>query len=309
MEILKVEGISKTFGTYRAVNNVSFTVEEGRIFGLLGPNGAGKTTTIRMITNILYPDSGKIEIMGKPTGAEMQNILGYLPEERGLYKKLKVIDQLIYFARLKQISRADAIKRSKEWLAKMGASGWENKKIEELSKGMQQKVQFISTILHDPPVMILDEPFSGFDPINTELLKSVILEMKQAGKTIILSTHVMAQVEQMCDDLVLINKGNVVLSGGVRQVKASYGKNTVVMEYDGDPNFLKEIDGIKINDITSHRVEFKLEDPDLTTNQILQTAMNNNVTIYKFEKVEPSLHEIFIEVVGQENMKGAQNEN
>ena len=309
MEILKVEGISKTFGTYKAVNNVSFSVEEGRIFGLLGPNGAGKTTTIRMITNILWPDSGKIEIMGKPTGAEMQNILGYLPEERGLYKKLKVIDQLIYFARLKEIPKAVAITRAKDWLAKMGASGWENKKIEELSKGMQQKVQFISTILHDPPVMILDEPFSGFDPINTELLKSVIMDMKAAGKTVILSTHVMSQVEQMCDDLVLINKGSVVLSGGVRQIKSSFGKNTIVMEFDGDPAFLKNIHGIRINDISSNRVEFKLENMELSTNDILKAAMNNNVTIYKFEKVEPSLHEIFIDVVGAENMKDAKNEN
>lgn len=309
MEILKVEGISKTFGNYKAVNNVGFSVKEGTIFGLLGPNGAGKTTTIRMITNILYPDTGKIEIMGKPTGAEVQNILGYLPEERGLYKKLKVIDQLIYFARLKQIPKDIAIERAHTWLAKLGAGGWENKKIEELSKGMQQKVQFISTILHDPPVMILDEPFSGFDPINTELLKSVIIEMKAAGKTVILSTHVMSQVEQMCDDLVLINKGNVLLSGGVREIKSSFGKNTVIMEFEGDTNFLKQIDGIRINDITAHRVEFKLENPNITTNEILQTAINNGVMIYKFDKVEPSLHEIFIDVVGQENKKGMKNEN
>ncbi len=309
MEILKVEGVTKTFGNYKAVNNISFGVEEGSIFGLLGPNGAGKTTTIRMITNILYPDSGTIEIMGKHTGAEVQNILGYLPEERGLYKKLKVIDQLIYFARLKEVPKAVAIERAHQWLAKLGAAGWENKKIEELSKGMQQKVQFISTILHDPVVMILDEPFSGFDPINTELLKSIILEMKAAGKTVILSTHVMAQVEQMCDDLVLINKGNVILSGNVRKIKSSYGNNTVVMEYEGDSSFLKSLNGIRINDLTSNRVEFKLEDPNLTTNDILQTAMANNVTIYKFEKVEPSLHEIFIDVVGQENLKDSQNEN
>lgn len=309
MQILNVEGISKTFGTYKAVNNVSFSVDEGRIFGLLGPNGAGKTTSIRMITNILYPDTGKIEIMGKQVGAEMQNVIGYLPEERGLYKKLKVIDQLIYFARLKEIPRNIAMSRAKEWLAKLGAAGWENKKIEELSKGMQQKVQFIATILHDPPLMILDEPFSGFDPINTELLKSVIIEMKAKGKTVILSTHVMAQVEQMCDDLVLINKGNVVLSGAVRSIKSSFGKNTVIIEFDGNPDFVKQISGIRVNDLTSHRVEFKIENSELTTNDILQIAMKNDVTIYKFEKVEPSLHEIFIDVVARENQKGATNEN
>jgi ABC-2 type transport system ATP-binding protein len=302
MEVLKVEGISKSFGNFKAVNNISFGVEEGKIFGLLGPNGAGKTTSIRMITNILYPDSGKIEIMGKHTGPDIQNILGYLPEERGLYKKLKVIEQLIYFARLKEVPKTLAVSRAKEWLAKLGASGRENKKIEELSKGMQQKVQFISTILHDPPLMILDEPFSGFDPINTELLKSVILEMKAKGKTVILSTHVMSQVEQLCDDLVLINKGSVVLSGAVRKIKSSYGKNTIVMEFDGSNEFIKNFKGIKINDLSSNRVEFKLEDSNLTTNDILSVALQNNITIYKFEKVEPSLHEIFIEVVGAENL-------
>lgn len=309
MEIVKVEGITKSFGNYKAVNNVSFSVSEGKIFGLLGPNGAGKTTTIRMITNILYPDSGTIEVMGKPTGTDVQNILGYLPEERGLYKKLKVIDQLVYFARLKDIPKAVAIQRAMEWLTKLGAAGWENKKIQELSKGMQQKVQFISTILHDPTVMILDEPFSGFDPINTELLKSIILDMKAAGKTIILSTHVMSQVEQMCDDLVLINKGSVVLAGGVREIKSSFGKNTVIMEFEGDSGFLNNLNGIRINDKSSNRVEFKLEDPNLSTNDILQEAMRNNVKIIKFEKVEPSLHEIFIDVVGKENIKDANHEN
>ncbi|MDX9789443.1 MAG: ATP-binding cassette domain-containing protein [Candidatus Kapaibacterium sp.] len=303
MKILKVEGISKTFGNYKAVNNISFEVEEGKIFGLLGPNGAGKTTTIRMITNIIYPDKGKIEILGKSTGPDIQNSIAYLPEERGLYKKLKVLDQLIYFARLKEVPKDIAISRAKEWLSKLGAAGWENKKIEELSKGMQQKVQFIATILHEPPVLILDEPFSGFDPINTELLKSIIIDMKNAGKTIILSTHVMSQVEQLCDDLVLINKGNVVLSGAVRTIKSSYGSNTVIMEFDGDSNFLNELPGIKINDITTHRVEFRVDNHELTSNHILKTAMNNNVTIFKFEKVEPSLHEIFIEVVGNENKK------
>ena len=309
MEIVKVEGITKSFGNYKAVNNISFSVSEGKIFGLLGPNGAGKTTTIRMITNILYPDSGTIEVMGKPTGTDVQNILGYLPEERGLYKKLKVIDQLVYFARLKEIPKALATQRAMEWLTKLGAAGWENKKIQELSKGMQQKVQFISTILHNPSVMILDEPFSGFDPINTELLKSIILDMKAAGKTIILSTHVMSQVEQMCDDLVLINKGSVVLAGGVREIKSSFGKNTVIIEFDGDSGFLNNLNGIRINDKSSNRVEFKLEDPNLSTNDILQEAMRNNVKIIKFEKVEPSLHEIFIDVVCKENIKDANHEN
>ncbi|GAB1371773.1 ATP-binding cassette domain-containing protein [Candidatus Kapaibacterium sp.] len=309
MGILKVDGITKTFGKYTAVNNISFEVEEGKIFGLLGPNGAGKTTTIRMITNILYPDKGTISIMGKPTGPEIQNIMGYLPEERGLYKKLKVIDQLIYFARLKEIPKDIALSRAKEWLAKLGAAGWENKKIEELSKGMQQKVQFISTILHNPPLMILDEPFSGFDPINTEILKSIILEMKSQGKTVILSTHVMAQVEQMCDDLVLINKGTVVLSGGVRQIKSGFGKNTVVMEFEGNMDFLNDFAGIKINERSNNRIEFKLEDSGISTNDILAKSLSNGVSIYRFEKVEPSLHEIFIDVVGKQNKMNKEQGN
>lgn len=308
MEILKVENVTKTFGNYKAVDNISFSANEGKVFGLLGPNGAGKTTTIRMITNILYPDSGNIEIMGKSSGEGIQNVIGYLPEERGLYKKLKVIDQLIYFAQLKEISKPDAINRAKFWLNKLGAGGWDNKKIEELSKGMQQKVQFIATILHEPPILILDEPFSGFDPINTELLKSVILDLKSQGRTIILSTHVMSQVEQLCDDLVLINKGNVVLSGGLRKIKSSFGKNTVLMEFDGDISFLNNFSDIKINERSTNRVEFKIENDNINVNEILQKAIDNNVIIYKFEKAEPSLHEIFIDVVGIQNKKGNNNE-
>jgi ABC-2 type transport system ATP-binding protein len=200
------------------------------------------------------------------------------------------------------MNKSDAEKKAKYWLAKFGAAGWENKKIQELSKGMQQKVQFISTILHEPEIMILDEPFSGFDPINTELLKSIVLEMKGQGKTIILSTHVMAQVEQMCDDMLLINKGKVVLSGAVRQVKAQHGKDTILMEFDGDNSFLDSFDGIKINDKSSSRLEFKIINPAITPNMILEKAMQN-AQIYKFERLEPSLNEIFIDVVGEQNTK------
>jgi ABC-2 type transport system ATP-binding protein len=304
MELIELQGITKKFGNYTAVDNIDVKISKGVIFGLLGPNGAGKTTTIRMITNIIIPDSGSILINGSPVTSEMQNIMGYLPEERGLYKKLKVIDQLVYFARLKGISKIDAEKKAKFWLSKFGAAGWENKKIQELSKGMQQKIQFISTILHDPEIMILDEPFSGFDPINTELLKSIILEMKEQGKTIILSTHVMAQVEQMCDDMLLINMGKVVLSGPVRQVKAQYGKDTILMEFDGDNSFLDEFEGIKINDKSSSRLEFKILNSGVTPNMILEKAMQN-AQIYKFERLEPSLNEIFIDVVGEQNIKNS----
>lgn len=308
MSYILLENVSKAFGNYKAVDNVSFEIPKGEIFGLLGPNGAGKTTTIRMINNILFPDNGTIKIEGKPIASENQNFMGYLPEERGLYKKLKVIEQLVYFARLKGVNPKDAEKTAKFWLEKLGAAGWESKKIQELSKGMQQKVQFISTILHNPEILILDEPFSGFDPINTELLKSIILEMKSNGKTIILSTHVMAQVEQMCDSMVLINKGKLVLSGRVREVKSRFGTDSIIMEYEGNDDFLNRIEHIKIVEKTKNRVEFKITDNNVTPNDIIKIAAEN-VSIFRFEKVEPSLHEIFIDAVSRQNTKTKENTN
>jgi ABC-2 type transport system ATP-binding protein len=300
MPIIEVSNVVKSFGNYKAVNNVSFNVEKGRIFGLLGPNGAGKTTTIRMLTNIFLPDSGTINILGKPTSAEIQNHLGYLPEERGLYKRIKVIEQLVYFAQLKGVGKREALKKAQFWLKELGASGWENKKIQELSKGMQQKVQFISTILHDPEVMILDEPFSGFDPINTELLKNIVLELKDSGKTIILSTHVMEQVEQLCDEIALINKGQAVLTGNVRDIKASFGRDTVVVEFDGDGSFADDIENIKVINKSNSRVEFRITDGDFDTRKILDKILKK-AEILKFELVEPSLHQIFIQTVNQSN--------
>ncbi len=300
MPIIEVSNVVKTFGNYKAVDNVSFNVEKGRIFGLLGPNGAGKTTTIRMITNIFMPDTGTINILGQPASAEIQNNLGYLPEERGLYKRLTVLEQLVYFAQLKGVSKKEAVKRAKIWLKELGAAGWENKKIQELSKGMQQKVQFISTILHNPEVMILDEPFSGFDPINTELLKNIVIELREQGKTIILSTHVMEQVEQLCDEIALINKGNAVLTGNVREIKSSFGRDTVIVEFDGDDSFIKDLNNIKIMNKTSSRVEFRITDNNFNTRTILNTIMKK-AEILKFELVEPSLHEIFIQTVNNSN--------
>lgn len=299
--VLSVNNITKTFGDYKAVDNISFEVKKGRIFGLLGPNGAGKTTTIRMITNILVPDSGDISINGKPVNSEMQNFIGYLPEERGLYKKMKVIDQLHYFAMLKGVSKSEANKRAKFWLNELGAADWESKKIQELSKGMAQKVQFISTILHEPDVLILDEPFSGFDPINTSMLKSIILDMNKRGITIILSTHVMEQVEQMCDDIVLFNKGNAVLKGDIRNIKSKYGRDTVIIEFDGDPSFIDGLKGITISNRTNSRIEFRITDNELTSNMILAKAMEK-AEVYRYEIEEPSINEIFIEEVGRDNL-------
>ena len=298
MEILSINNIVKKFGGYTAVDGISFSVESGKIFGILGPNGAGKTTSIRMITNILKPDSGEIKLFGEPVNPAHQNNMGYLPEERGLYKKIKVIDQLVYFGRLKGMAKEDARRKALEWLKKLDAGDWADKKIQELSKGMQQKVQFISTILHDPDLLILDEPFSGFDPINADLLKNIILDMKEAGKTIMLSTHIMEQVEQLCDDICLIDKGKMLLQGKMRQIKRDFGRDTILMEFDGDDSFLNEFTNIKYINRTKNRVEFRVPKGVDDAKKILQAAASN-VEIHTYKFMEPSLNEIFIDVVSK----------
>ncbi|MFP4543107.1 MAG: ABC transporter ATP-binding protein [Bacteroidota bacterium] len=297
-EILNVNSIVKKFGKSVAVDGVSFKAYSGRIFGLLGPNGAGKTTTIRMITNILMPDEGSITLYGERVSSKLQNRIGYLPEERGLYKKSKVIEQLVYFARLKGMDGKDALISSRRWLDKLGALNWQHKKIQELSKGMQQKVQFISTVTHDPDFLIFDEPFSGFDPVNRDTLKDVILELKDAGKTIILSTHVMEQVEQLCDDICLINNGRVVLEGKVSEIKSGFGRDTAVIEFDGDDSFINEMNGIKLINKSKGRVEFKLPKDMNNPSELLKIAADK-VKIYKFDIQAPSLHEIFVETVSR----------
>ncbi|MCX6153529.1 MAG: ATP-binding cassette domain-containing protein [Candidatus Kapabacteria bacterium] len=296
MKILKIENIEKSFGDFKAVNRVSFSVEKGSVFGILGPNGAGKTTTIRMITNILMPDKGTINLFDAPVGPASQNRIGYLPEERGLYKKLKVIDQLSYFGELKGLKHGDALKKARYWLGKLDAADWENKKIMELSKGMQQKVQFIATILHSPDFLILDEPFSGFDPLNAEILKKIILDFKNEGKTIMLSTHVMEQVEQMCDNICLINKGEALLSGNVREIKSRYSRDTILMEYDGDDSFFDGFSNITFHNRTKNRAEFKVDTESHSPYHILQAAIDK-CQVFKFELMEPSLNQIFIDVV------------
>ncbi len=304
MEVVKTDGISKNFGDFVAVNNVSLSIGGSTIFGLLGPNGAWKTTMIRMLTNIFMPDKGQIYLFGEPTGAYHKSRIGYLPEERGLYKKLKVIEQLIYFAQLKGMPRFEAKSRAVWWLKSLGIEDWATKKVQELSKGMQQKVQFLSTILHNPDLLILDEPFSGFDPINTELLKKIILELKDEGKTIILSTHIMEQVEELCDDICLINKGNMMLSGNLRDIKNSYGRDMITLEYDGNIDFIYEYSGIDILDKTENRIHIRLNGNHCLSNEILQRAIQN-LTLYRFEFTEPSLKEIFMDTVTK---SGVENE-
>jgi ABC-2 type transport system ATP-binding protein len=293
--VIDVNNVSKHFGKTTAVNQVSFKVKKGQIFGLMGPNGAGKTTTIRMITHILNPDIGFISILGEPVSPKSQEQIGYLPEERGLYKKMKVFDQLMYLAQLKGLNYTDAKKAIDFWLDRFEASTWKKKEVSELSKGMSQKIQFIATVAHDPEIYIFDEPFSGLDPINSEMLKQVILEEKKRGKTILFSTHRMEQVEQMCDDICLFNQGKVVLEGNLQSIKQSFGKNTVLLDFIGDSAFLNELENVRINNRSANFAEIRLLE-NSTPQAILEIAMNH-AAIQRFEVVQPSLQDIFISTI------------
>src|SRR5215210_6151749 len=230
---LRVERVTKRFGDFTAVEDLSFEIHAGRVFGFLGPNGAGKTTTIRMIVGITAPDEGKVELFGEHMSAKLQDRIGYLPEERGLYKKMKIVDQLRYFAALKGVPYAVAEKRIDEWLERMKLAEWKNKKTTDLSKGMQQKIQFISTVLHDPDLLILDEPFSGLDPINVEFMIEVLSDFRKREKTVIFSTHLMETAERLCHDIILINKARKVLGGSLRKIKESYGRNLIAIRVEG----------------------------------------------------------------------------
>ena len=293
--VIDVQNVSKHFGRATAVNQVSFGVEQGQIFGLLGPNGAGKTTTIRMINHILNPDTGYISILGEAVSPKSQERIGYLPEERGLYKKMKVFDQLMYLAQLKGLSQMAAKKAIEFWLDRFEASSWKKKEVSELSKGMSQKIQFIATVAHDPEIYIFDEPFSGLDPINSEMLKEVILEEKKQGKTILFSTHRMEQVEQMCDDICLFNQGKAVLQGNLRSIKQSFGNNTVLLDFIGDSEFLNQLDGVRINNRSTNFAEIRLLE-GASPQHILEIAMKH-AEIQRFEIVQPSLQDIFISTV------------
>jgi len=295
MNVLEVRNVTKRFNEFIAVRDLSFEVRQGTIFGLLGPNGAGKTTTIRMIVNIFAPDSGEILVQGKHVSPELQQRIGYLPEERGIYKKMKVGEQLIFFANLKGLGGAEASSRVDEWLARLQLSDWKDKKAEELSKGMQQKVQFIATVMHEPELLILDEPFSGLDPVSTNLLKGVILDLKKSGKTIIFSTHQMEQVEQMCDDICLINRSTKVLGGSLREVKRGFGRNTIILDYEGPDSFLTE-DLVKKQTRFANYDELLLNE-NADSQEVLRRALAAGGRVNRFELVEPSLNDIFIESV------------
>src|SRR5215213_8575747 len=294
---LCVENVTKRFDDVLAVDNLSFNVRAGRVFGFLGPNGAGKTTTIRMIVGITAPDEGKIELFGQKMSAELQDRIGYLPEERGLYKKMKVVDQLRYFSALKGVSQKEADERIDFWLERMKLAEWKTKKTTDLSKGMSQKIQFISTVLHNPDLLILDEPFSGLDPINVEFLIEVVAELKAQHKTIIFSTHLMETAERLCDDIILINNARKVIGGTLREVKESYSKNMIALRATGGNGVLGDKSLVtKIIEHADEKELFLAENADAQI--LLKRLLESGAVISKFEKIEPSLNDIFIEKIG-----------
>ncbi|MEN8193289.1 MAG: ATP-binding cassette domain-containing protein [Bacteroidota bacterium] len=299
MIALEVKNLSKSFGDLKAVDDASFSVPEGSIFGLLGRNGAGKTTTIRMMMNIHMPDSGEINFRGINSGLEFNSKIGYLPEERGLYKKMKVLETLLFFAEIKGKKGRAITKLAKEYLEKFELSDRMNSKIEDLSKGNQQKVQFISTLLHDPEVLILDELFSGLDPINTNLMKEVILDLKSRGKIILFSTHVMSYAERMCDHIAIIDHGKIKINGSVSEIKAERSKRNVSLNYDGDISFLQNHPIIESISDHGKSVGIKVnEEKDIQP--LLKLLVDKNVTVKKFDANDISLEEIFIDLVGKE---------
>jgi ABC-2 type transport system ATP-binding protein len=295
---LALSRVSKKFDEFVAVDELSLEVRAGRIFGLIGPNGAGKTTTIRMIVNILAPDSGRIELFGEQMSERLQDRIGYLPEERGLYKKMRVGDQLRYFGELKGLTAREAETRLERWLERLKLSEWKNHKTDELSKGMQQKIQFIATVMHEPDLLILDEVFSGLDPVNAELMKDVLLELKAERRTIIFSTHMMSQAEQLCDDICLINRSRKVLEGSLREVKSSFGRRAVALRAEGGDGALADarlVAGVKP---FGDYVEVELAE-GADAQELLHRLVESGARIARFEQVEPSLHDIFLQKVGE----------
>ena len=310
MNIIEVQGVSKQYSSHKALDNVSLEIPAGSVYGLLGPNGAGKTTLIRIINHITAPDAGQVLFDGHPLVAEDVVNIGYLPEERGLYKKMKVGDQALFFAKLKGLKTREAETQLRAWFEKFGISDWWNKKVEELSKGMAQKVQFIGTVLHRPKLLIFDEPFSGFDPINAELLKNEILQLRDEGATVIFSTHNMESVEALCDNFTLINRSRNILSGNVAEIRREMGKNHYRLSFQGDADKLIQTLGPSIRNYNMsapeqtesgiiYNSEFTLN-PDVTMHDFIQAA-NDTVEIVTFDRALPSMNEIFIRTVENYN--------
>jgi ABC-2 type transport system ATP-binding protein len=295
MLAVEVNHVTKSFADKVAVDNLSFSVTQGEMFGLIGPNGAGKTTTIRMMMDILRPDSGEVNILGEKLNEATKNRLGYLPEERGLYKKLKVLDSIVYLASLKGVDKHSATEKANDLLNQTGMSASKNKKIEALSRGMGQIIQFIVTIIHDPQLVVLDEPFAGLDPVNTELLKGMLTELRNQGKAVILSTHQMNQVEELCDRILMINNGQDVLYGDLSEIKARYRGNSVLLDFKGE---LGEVPGVTGKRTHKGYTELMLDD-DTTSQQVLAHLISRGTVINRFEVATPPLNEIFLRVVGK----------
>jgi ABC-2 type transport system ATP-binding protein len=295
MPVVELAGVTKAYETKLAVDNLNLSIDAGQMSGLLGPNGAGKTSSIRMMMGITIPDSGTVSLFGKPFERKSLERVGYLPEERGLYKKMKVLDQLVFFGQLHGLTAEEARKRSTAWTTRMDIGEVLNKKTEELSKGMQQKIQFISSLLHDPGLIIMDEPFSGLDPVNAVLVEKTLLELKSQGKAILFSTHRMDQVEKLCDSICLVNNGRAVLAGKVREIKSTYKRDRVIVEYQGSSEFLNSPEIAEAKNFSGHS-EIRLKENGDAQKLLHEAAAS--ATIYRFELVEPSLEEIFIQTVG-----------
>jgi ABC-2 type transport system ATP-binding protein len=296
MPIVELHNLKKYFADQKAVDDISFSIEKGSIFGLLGPNGAGKTTLIRMMTGIFFPDEGKIIFNGKKFDPLNDVInIGYMPEERGLYKKMKIGEQAMYLAQLKGLSRNEALKKIKEWFIKLEMQSWWNKKVEDLSKGMSQKLQFVTTVLHEPKLIILDEPFSGLDPVNTNIIKDEIFKLSQKGSTIIFSTHRMEQVEEICDHIILINKGKKILDGTVKNVKQDFKENLFSIGFDEMPE-INEHSSFDIIGSQDHSYVVKIKE-GYKPGDVLKYFIQQNANIHSFNEILPSLNDIFIKLV------------
>ncbi len=299
IEVLDVE---KSFGDVKALDGITFSIERGEIFGLLGPNGAGKTTTIRTILGIILPDSGEIRVNGERFSSKMRDIFGYLPEERGLYRKMRVGDLILFFGRSKGFFSRELHEKIDFWLKKMELFEYKNKKIEELSKGMQQKIQFVITVISNPDIIILDEPFSGLDPINRDLFKEIILDLNGEGKTIIYSTHNMEEAEKLSNSICLINRGKVLIFGKLGEVKEKYGTNSIVVESEDDISFLRDYDFFSEVDIYKNYAEFTLKE-GVKPIEILKIFTEKGINLKKFQVLEPSLRRIFVSSVKEEERR------
>lgn len=297
MSLLEVQNLKKYFATQKAVDDISFSVNKGSIFGLLGPNGAGKTTLIRMITGIFYPDEGQITFDGKKFDPINDVVhIGYMPEERGLYKKMKIGEQAMYLAQLKGLRKADAMAKIKEWFIKFEMQSWWSKKVEDLSKGMSQKLQFVTTVLHEPKLIILDEPFSGLDPVNSNLIKDEIFKLAQRGSTILFSTHRMEQVEEICDHIILVNKGKKILDGTVKGVKNQFKENLFSIGFERTPSNLNGIPPFEMVGTKDHGFVVKIKEGS-TPNDVLNYFLQQGAQVVSFNEILPSLSDIFIKLV------------